>query len=74
MTQFDTALAKIAIPGEYDAMDACDRERWDSVLRQVWEAAIDAGAAVCDDKAASFRGTVGERIAALCATDIREMR
>lgn len=35
---FDELWPTLVIPGEYDMMDACDKERWRGVIEQAFEA------------------------------------
>ena len=50
MTSFDAVWKTLVIPGEYDAMDALDKERW----RGAVEAAYRAGVSDATERAAKL--------------------
>ena len=37
---FDELWPTLVIPGEFDAMDECDQQRWRGVLQQAYEAKL----------------------------------
>lgn len=50
---FDDIWPTISIPGEFDAMDQCDQQRWRAAVEHAWTAGGDAErercAKLCDD-------------------------
>lgn len=47
----DQVWPLVAIPGEFDAMDACDQQRWRAAVRQAFEIGYRSGLANAPDRA-----------------------
>lgn len=45
----DDQWKQLALPGEYDAMDACDQARWRGVIEQAYLDGLEAAKRAVDD-------------------------
>ena len=50
MTDFEKYWPTACLPGEYDAMDACDQGRWRGVAQAAYQAGRDSMKAECQQE------------------------
>lgn len=74
MSAFEKAWPTLCLPGEYDAMDACDQERWKGVTWQAWSAALEHAAKVCEYESDIAVEMGHERFARYSAEMARKIR
>ena len=71
---FDELWTSLPIPGEYDAMDQCDKGRWRDVIERAFDAAVAAERERCAKLVETYPEWLGQNAAREIAYAIRKAR